>query len=130
MTANPPTDARLAQALAQAVFRYAGGASVRVIEAIAVASANRLRQLSRKELACWPALVAGPDGRPQDPIAEGGRCPARLAMCARVARRALSASLPDPTGGATAFHEAGTTPAWSFGQAPVAEFGPLLFYRL
>ena len=53
-----------------------------------------------------------------------------VAICQRIAARALSGALPDPTRGATHYHAADTLPRWAVGQVPVAEAGGLVFYRL
>lgn len=52
-----------------------------------------------------------------------------LAICRRVAARAVAGTLPDPTGGATHFHDAATLPGWALGRPAVAEIGGLCFYR-
>ncbi|MBE9607666.1 cell wall hydrolase [Acetobacteraceae bacterium H6797] len=55
---------------------------------------------------------------------------AALAICRRIAARAVAGSLPDATGGATHYHDEALLPAWALGQPPQAEIGGLLFYRL
>jgi spore germination cell wall hydrolase CwlJ-like protein len=52
-----------------------------------------------------------------------------LAVCRRIARRAAAGALPDPTGGATHWHDAGALPGWALGRVPTAEIGGLVFYR-
>ena len=54
---------------------------------------------------------------------------AALAICRRIATRALAGTLPDPTGGATHFHDALALPGWALGRPAVAEIGGLCFYR-
>ena len=46
-----------------------------------------------------------------------------------MAARALAGSLPDPTGGATHFHDAAALPGWALGCPATAEIGGLCFYR-
>ena len=53
-----------------------------------------------------------------------------LAICRRIAARAASGALPDPTEGATHCHDAAILPGWAIGRVPTAEIGGLLFYRL
>ncbi|WP_237214728.1 cell wall hydrolase [Falsiroseomonas oryziterrae] len=55
---------------------------------------------------------------------------ADLGACARIAARAIAGALPDPTGGATHYHDAARLPRWALGHAPTAELGGLVFYRL
>ena len=50
-------------------------------------------------------------------------------VCRRIACRAAAGSLPDPTGGATHWHDAGALPGWALGRVPAAEIGGLVFYR-
>ncbi|WP_198369681.1 cell wall hydrolase [Roseomonas rosulenta] len=54
---------------------------------------------------------------------------AALAICRRIAARALAGALPDPTGGATHFHDALALPGWALGRPAAAEIGRLCFYR-
>lgn len=53
-----------------------------------------------------------------------------LEVCRRIACRATGGGLPDPTAGATHWHEMGELPGWAIGQVPTAEVGGLVFYRL
>ena len=120
------------------LFDQAGGESVRVIEALAAVLANRLQDGIARAL--HPALddrapsrrvATAVRRRPPLPVeatlsVEAER---RFQICRRIARRCLGGSLPDPTGGATAFHRAGDHPAWAQGLLPIAELGPFLFYR-
>lgn len=52
-----------------------------------------------------------------------------LAVCRRVAGRAMSGALRDMTGGALHWHGEGRQPAWALARVPSAEFGGLSFYR-
>jgi spore germination cell wall hydrolase CwlJ-like protein len=52
-----------------------------------------------------------------------------ITICRRIAQRAASGLLPDPTGGATLWHDAVHLPAWAVGQASITEIGGLCFYR-
>lgn len=73
------------------------------------------------------AFAGVPDGRAPDTADPDPRC---VAMCDRIARRAVSGALADLTRGANAWHRVGEAPAWAHGATPVAEVGPYLFYRL
>lgn len=53
-----------------------------------------------------------------------------FATALRVAQRALSGVLPDPTAGATHYHAAGVAPHWAAGEKPCAVIGRHIFYRL
>lgn len=48
----------------------------------------------------------------------------------RIARRAISFTLDDPTAGATHYHAAGITPPWAAQAKPCAVLGRHIFYRL
>lgn len=58
---------------------------------------------------------------PPDPLLEA---------CRRIACRAAGGGLPDPTAGATHWHDAATLPSWALGRVPTAEIGGLVFYQL
>lgn len=53
-----------------------------------------------------------------------------FAAALRLARQALAGTLPDTTKGATHYHAKNASPYWARGQAPVAEIGNHIFYRL
>ena len=53
-----------------------------------------------------------------------------LEVCRRIAGRAAAGALPDPTLGATHWHDAAEMPGWAIGHVPTAEVGGLVFYRL
>ena len=46
----------------------------------------------------------------------------------RIAKRAVSGALKDPTGGAVRCHELGSSPAWATGLNPSTWIGSYLFY--
>jgi N-acetylmuramoyl-L-alanine amidase len=125
----PEQDADLAreEALTLALLDLAGTDSVRVIEALAAALVNDLRDRPEDATEHWSAPPA-PTG-----LCEDGRVirdfDCRLGLCRRIARRALRGSLTDPTRGANAFHRIEASPAWARELLPVAVYGPYLFYR-
>ena len=51
-----------------------------------------------------------------------------FASCLRIARRAVNGTLPDPTGGATHYHNHFVNPPWARGRAACFELGRHLFY--
>jgi N-acetylmuramoyl-L-alanine amidase len=115
--------------LSLALLDLAGDASVRVVEALAAALVNDLRERPGGAPQGWPAASSS---------ARGGLCEdgsaaldfeRRLGLCRRVARRALRGSLADPTQGANAFHRIDASPPWARGLLPVAMYGSYLFYR-
>jgi hypothetical protein len=115
------------EALTLALLDLAGADSVRVVEALAAALVNDLRERPEDAVEGWsaPPAPAGlcEDGR----VVRDFEC--RLGLCRRVARRALRGSLSDPTRGANAFHRIEASPDWARELLPVAVYGPYLFYR-
>lgn len=122
-------DADLAreEALTLTLLDLAGADSVRVIEALAAALVNDLRERPEEATEEWSS-AASPTGLCENDrmIADFG---CRLGLCRRVARRALRGSLADPTRGANAFHRIEASPDWARELLPVATYGPYLFYR-
>lgn len=132
----PPREAA-AETLALTLWGEAADRPVRAIEALAALVVNRARSgvphwgqgvagvcRAPFQFPCWnrnhPRHAALQDVPPGD---------GALAICRRVAARALAGSLPDPTGGATHFHDAAALPGWALGRPAVAEIGGLCFYR-
>ncbi|MDQ1080415.1 N-acetylmuramoyl-L-alanine amidase [Pseudoroseomonas cervicalis] len=129
------------EVLAMTLWAEAGTRPVRGIEALAATIMNRVRlaesgamtQWGRGlsaicrapfQFSCWnrhhlrhALMLSIPPGDPA------------MAICRRIAARAASGALPDPTGGATHAHGVEELPAWAGGLVPVAEIGTLLFYR-
>ncbi|MBK8174238.1 MAG: cell wall hydrolase [Rhodospirillales bacterium] len=125
--------------LAHFLYAEAGGESVRAREALAATISNQVDQLlgsSGDELRgpwrvealrglafvhCLDRLgaTAGVQSHDDDAV---------FASCRRIARRALSGALRDPTCGATRFHAIGISPAWSRSLNPRAWIGSFLFY--
>ena len=108
--------ARLAMACDEARLRFAQGTLARDAPAMIVAVCRAPFQFG-----CWrpggAAWVAVPEN-------------AHLAMCRRVAARALAGALPDMAPGATHWHKAQSLPGWAVGRMPLAEAGGLALYRL
>lgn len=129
--------------LALTLWGEAADRPVRAIEALAALVVNRTRAAARADgPAHWGRGIADVCRAPfQFPcwnrnhprhaalraVAPGD---AGLAMCRRIAARAVAGSLPDPTGGATRWHEGAHLPAWAVGQVPTAELGGLVFYDM
>ena len=147
--------ARAAETLALTLWAEAAERPVRAIEALAALVANRARLAvaggaarlrfapggTAAAASAWPLLL----GRacwapflfacwnPRHPrhaaLGEAPEGDPALAVCRRIARRAAAGALPDPTNGATHWHDAGALPGWALGRVPAAEIGGLVFYR-
>ncbi|UPY36615.1 cell wall hydrolase [Sediminicoccus sp. KRV36] len=151
--ARLPAHAAAEELLARILYAEAGARPVRAIEALACLALNRARAV----LACAEARTrfAG-DAAPetlaraliavlrapfQFPVRHASHArhalfsapiegdPA-LAVCRRIAGRAMLGALPDPTGNALLWHDALHLPGWALGRVPSAELGGLSFYRL
>lgn len=157
---NPlPNPARLAasaaaeELLARILYAEAGTRPVRAIEGLASLALNRaqaalasprarIRFASGAAVASLPrALIAVLRAPFQFPVrhaahprhvsfAQPVEGDPALAVCRRVAARALSGALRDMTGNALHWHDETRQPAWALGRMPSAEFGGLSFYRL
>jgi len=127
--------------LARTLWGEARGEPVRGIEAVAAVVVNRVAVAARHsgfwwgdsiiavcrkpyQFSCWnaddpnyPKLLAV---KPGEPVFD---------TCLRIARRAVSGLLPDPTGGATHYHARSVHPSWALGHVPCAEIGTHLFYK-
>ena len=145
MSAMPMTRPRAAgpaEVLALTLWGEAGDRPVRAMEAVASVIMARVRLAARPDgparfglgvvgvcrapfqFACW---------RPGHPRHRAlAELPDRtdLGACRRVAARAIAGALPDPTDGATHYHDALELPRWALGRTPTAELGGLVFYRL
>lgn len=126
-----------------ALFLHAqpGAESVRTREAVAATIANQVNGIMRARGASTPGF---PDSRSLraglfiqclnrlDPGAAAAAQPPTdeptFASCWRIAKRAVSGALKDPTGGAVRCHELGSSPAWATGLNPSAWIGSYLFY--
>ena len=115
------------EVLTLTLLDLAGSESVRVIEALAAALVNDLRERPQDASGDWPVAASHTGLCEDDRVIDdfGGR----LGLCRRVARRALRGSLTDPTRGANAFHRIEASPDWARALLPVAVYGPYLFYR-
>jgi N-acetylmuramoyl-L-alanine amidase len=120
--------------LALYLYAEAGAESVRTREAIAATIANQVERLLSGTAATGPrsrraalfvecldrsGTAEATPPRTTDPI---------FASCLRIARRAVSGALQDPTGGAVRFHEIGARPSWAYGLNPCSWVGSYLFY--
>jgi spore germination cell wall hydrolase CwlJ-like protein len=142
LLAGAPRLAGPAEVLALTVWGEAGLRPVRAMEAVASVVMTRVRLAARPggpahlgrgvvgvcrapfQFACWHP------GHPRHrDIRELGEDPA-LGACRRIAARALAGALPDPTAGATHYHDEAVLPRWALGATPGAVLGGLVFYRL
>jgi N-acetylmuramoyl-L-alanine amidase len=125
--------------LALFLYAQAGEESVRTREALAATIANQVKGLLSERAASMPnslgscSLRAGLFVECLDRLGSTEATPPptdepTFASCWRIAKRAISGALQDPTGGAARFHELGSSPAWAAGLTPSAWIGSYLFY--
>lgn len=139
--------------LARILYAEAGARPVRAIEALACLALNRARAV----LAGAEARTRFADGAAPETLARAliavlrapFQFPVRhvsherhahfskpiegdpaLAVCRRIAGRAMLGALRDATGGALLWHDALRQPGWALGRVPTLESGGLDFYRL
>ena len=149
----------MTETLARTLYAEAGARPVRAIEALAALAVNRARgAMSRPARLPGTAPFArggharlpepGPremEAACRDPFLFPSRNPRHadharltapppgdpaLAVCRRVAARALSGALTDPTRGAAHWHPEERLPGWAVAREPVAEISGLAFYRI
>jgi hypothetical protein len=134
--AQPATSQDAAIELARCLQAYGCDEGIRSLEAIAAAIANRVDR-ARQDNPVSQDPVADRFTRfvviarehlqaldtPQNPEVNS------FAVCLRIARRAVSGALQDPTRGATRFHVLGVAPDWAAGRKPSACVGTMFFYR-
>ncbi len=125
--------------LARTLYGEARGESVRGKEAVAAVVLNRVEraagrphwwgstvvEVCRKpwQFSCW-----NPNDPNRDKLLAVGPGDPQFDVCRRIARRALTGVLEDPTGGATHYHARGLMPDWADGRSPSAVIGNHLFY--
>lgn len=125
------------ETLALTLWGEAAGRPVRAIEALAALVMNRVRAgvphwglgvagvcRAPFQFACWNRNHPRHGLLWEIPPGDGA-----LAICRRVAARAVAGGLPDPTGGATHYHDAAVLPGWALGRPAAAEIGGFCFYR-
>ncbi|MGQ9366637.1 cell wall hydrolase [Azospirillum sp. ST 5-10] len=134
-------DEEAVDTLARTLWGEARGEPVRGIEAVAAVVLNRVRVAQARGGFWWGGDVVAVCRKPWQFSCWNADDPNRakllavtaddpvFATCLRVARRAVTGTLPDPTDGATHYHRAGVTPSWTLGHAPCAEIGHHLFYN-
>jgi len=125
--------------LALFLHAQAGAESVRTREAVAATIANQVNGLLRERAASTPTSLDSRSLRARlfieclDRLGSAEAAQPRtdeptFASCWRIAKRAVSGALQDPTGGAVRCHELGSSPAWAMGLNPSAWIGSYLFY--
>jgi N-acetylmuramoyl-L-alanine amidase len=139
VTSAAPSLAPL-EVFALTLWTEAGTRSVRAIEALASVVMNRVRRAEAGESERWGRGVSGVCRAPFQYSCWNPRHPRHLlllapplgdpglAMCRRIAARALAGLLADPTRGATHHHAEEELPAWAVARTPCAELGGFLFY--
>jgi N-acetylmuramoyl-L-alanine amidase len=131
-----------AEVLALTLWGEAAGRPVRAIEGLAALIVNRARRAAEPggpahwgrgvggvcrapfQFPCWNRNHPRHAALMEVPPGDGA-----LAICRRIAARAVAGALPDPTGGATHVHDAAALPGWAVGRAASAEIGGFCFYR-
>ncbi|EHM03519.1 hypothetical protein HMPREF9946_00002 [Acetobacteraceae bacterium AT-5844] len=128
------------EVFALTLWAEAGTRSVRAIEALACTIMNRVRRGDAGEAGRWGRGVAGVCRAPFQYSCWNPRHPRHLlvlapppgdpalAMCRRIATRAMAGLLHDATGGATHHHAEEELPRWAVARTPCAELGGFLFY--
>lgn len=137
--------------LARVLYAEAGQRPARAVEALAALALTRARKamactlaaqryaggvvptsLARALIAVLRAPFQFPTRHPRHPDHARFLAPAEadpaLAMCERVARRAMAGTLPDATGGAVLWHAEAQLPRWAMGRVPRLHTGGLCFY--
>lgn len=150
---SPRLEARDAasELLARVLYAEAGERPARAIEALAALACNRARaaracpqsalryaggavpvSAPRAMIAVLRAPFQFPSRHPRHPLHPRFAMPAEqdraLALCRRIAARALAGALPDATGGALLWHDDTRLPRWALGRIPTAVWGGLAFY--
>jgi len=136
-SASVCADAHLATArLATLLHVLAGNDSVRSREALAAAVANRvsraLRQVDRHGGTAHTRVARGfidcLDSIASTSVAPPAADDPSFPATHRIARRAVTGALRDPTRGAVRWHHLGESPSWARGLIPSAWIGDFLFY--
>jgi spore germination cell wall hydrolase CwlJ-like protein len=140
-----------AELLARVLYAEAGAQPARAIEGLAALVCNRARAVracpqaalryaggatppspARAMIAVLRAPFQFPSRHPRHPLHTRFAAPAEqdpaLALCRRIAARAVAGALPDPTGGALLWHDDARLPRWAMGRVPTAVWGGLAFY--
>jgi cell wall hydrolase len=127
--------------LARTLYGEARGEPVRGKEAVAAVVMNRVLRAAERGGAWWGNNVAEVVLRPWQFSCWNRKDPNRhkiLAIdpddpnfqcCIRIARRAVTGALQDPTDGATHYHTKRARPDWSVGRIPSAIIGNHEFYN-
>ena len=128
--------------LARTLWGEARGEGAAGMEAVAAVIVNRLRISREKGTLWWGNSMIQICQKPfqfscwnkDDPnyaklLAISADSP-EFVTATRIARRAVLNLLPDPTGGATHYHAAGSSPYWVGNEKPVAVVGRHIFYRI
>lgn len=128
--------------LARTIYGEARGELVRGQEAVAAVVINRVRRARDRggrywwganieavcqkdwQFSCWN--LGDPNREKIEAVTPENKT---FKTCLRVARRAATGTLKDPTVGATHYHALGMSPPWARRRAPCAEIGGHQFYN-
>lgn len=131
-----PADVAAVDILARTIWGEARGEGAEGMAAVAAVIVNRARRggwwgnsiravcLKPWQFSCW---------NPTDPnrvkLLTVGTEDAAFRVALEIARQAVAGTLPDPTGGATHYHNATVSPTWAKGAQVSAQIGGHVFYR-
>jgi len=127
--------------LARTLYGEARGETVRGKEAVACVILNRVRRAQHRGGYWWGHSIEQVCLKPWQFSCWNENDPNRAKIlsvepghrvfdtCLRIARRAVSGCLDDPTRGATHYHAEHVMPPWSRGRPACAEIGHHLFYN-
>jgi spore germination cell wall hydrolase CwlJ-like protein len=130
-----------ADVLARTLYGEARGETVRGKEAVAAVVLNRVKRARARGGYWWGGTVEAVCLKPWQFSCWNENDPNRkkalaatarnrtFQVCQRIARRAVTDGLKDPTRGATHYHAKTVRPPWARGRTPSAVVGNHLFYN-
>ena len=135
-----PREMNAAEVLARTIYGEARGEPAQGRNAVAAVVMNRVARANERDGWWWGRDVSSVCLKPYqfscwnegDPnrakilnVAPGHRV---YDACLKIALRAVTHDLDDPSQGATHYHARGARPPWARGKTPVAAIGKHLFY--
>ncbi len=131
-----------ADILARTLWGEARGEGSAGMQAVACVILNRVAEAEKRGRYWWGNNIIQVCQKPyqfscwnrSDPnykkLQSVGESDLYFATALRMARRAITGTLGDPTQGATHYHAADITPYWARGEKPSAVIGQHIFYRI